>query len=102
MEINKKNSSTETNHSSLNTITNDINVTNTDHTGYTGNKGQKNPVLWYYCVKSVRIRSFSGPHFHAFGLNTERYGISIRIQSECEKIRNRTFPNTDTFHAVYI
>ena len=39
MEINKKNSSTETNHSSLNIITNDINVTNTDHTGYTGNKG---------------------------------------------------------------
>ena len=24
-----------------------------------------------HCVKSVRIRSFSGPHFPAFGLNTE-------------------------------
>ena len=31
--------------------------------------------------KSVRIRSFSGSHFPAFRLNTERYGISLRIQS---------------------
>ena len=27
------------------------------------------------CVKSVRIRSFPGPYFPAFGLNTERYGV---------------------------
>ena len=27
----------------------------------------------YYCVKSVRIRSFSGPYFPIFGLNTERF-----------------------------
>ena len=27
------------------------------------------------CVKSVRICSFSGPHFPKFGLNTERYGV---------------------------
>ena len=26
-----------------------------------------------HCVKSVRIRSYSGPDFPAFGLNTERY-----------------------------
>ena len=32
-------------------------------------------------MKSVRIRSYSGPHFPAFGLNTERYGVSLRIQS---------------------
>ena len=54
-------------------------------------------VLFYlpesHCVKSVRIRSYSGPHFPAFGLNS-------RIQSECGKIRNRITPNTDTFHAV--
>ena len=30
---------------------------------------------------------FSGPYFPAFGLNTERYGVSLRIQSECGKIR---------------
>ena len=26
------------------------------------------------CVKSFRIRNFSGPYFPAFGLNMERYG----------------------------
>ena len=53
-----------------------------------------------HCVKSVRIRSYSGPHFLAFGLNTERYEASLRIQSECRKMRTRITPNTDTFHAV--
>ena len=42
-----------------------------------------------HCVKSVHIRSFSSPYFPAFGLNTERYGVSLRIQSECEKIQTR-------------
>ena len=28
-----------------------------------------------HCVKSVRIRCYSGPYFPAFGLNTERYGM---------------------------
>ena len=41
-----------------------------------------------HCVKTVRIRSYSGPHFSAFGLNTERY--------------SRMTPNTDTFYAVII
>ena len=27
------------------------------------------------CVKSARIRSYSGPDFPAFGLNTERYVV---------------------------
>ena len=26
-----------------------------------------------HCVKSIRIRSYSGPYFPSFGLNTERY-----------------------------
>ena len=29
-----------------------------------------------HCVKNVHIRSYSGPHFSTFGMNTERYGIS--------------------------
>ena len=29
-----------------------------------------------HCVKSVRIPSYSGPHFPIFGLNTERYGVN--------------------------
>ena len=53
-----------------------------------------------HCVKSVHIRSYSGPHFPAFGLNTERYGVFLRIQSECGKMRTRITPNIDTFHAV--
>ena len=32
---------------------------------------------------------FSGPYFPAFGLNTERYSVSLRIQSECGRIRSR-------------
>ena len=51
-------------------------------------------------MKSVRIRSFSGPYFLTFGLNTERYGVSLHMQSECGKIQTRKTPNTNTFHAV--
>ena len=54
-----------------------------------------------HCVKSVRIRSYSGPYFFpAFGLNTERCGVSLRIQSKCGEKRTRITPNTDTFDAV--
>ena len=53
-----------------------------------------------HCVKSVSIRTYSGPHFRAFGLNTERYGVSLSIQSECGKMWTRITPNTDGFHAV--
>ena len=53
-----------------------------------------------HCVKSVRIRSFSGQYFPAFRLNTERHGASLRIQSKCWKIRTRKTPNMDTFHAL--
>ena len=51
-----------------------------------------------HCEKSVRIRSYSGPHFPSFGLNTERYGVSLPIHSECGKMRSRIIPNTDTFY----
>ena len=80
--------------------------------------GSSFPLLYYYffsnfithscCVispgthyvKSVRIRSYSGPYFLAFGLNTERYSVSFRIQSKYGKIQTRITPNTDTFHVV--
>ena len=35
-----------------------------------------------HCVKGVRIWSYSGRHFPPFGLNIERYRVSLRIQSE--------------------
>ena len=54
----------------------------------------------YRCVKSVRIRSYSGPYFPAFELKTERYSVFLRIQSECGEMRTRITPNTDIFHAV--
>ena len=40
--------------------------------------------------------------FPAFGLNTERNRVSLRIQSWCGKIQNRKTPNTDTFYAVQL
>ena len=58
--------------------------------------------LCQHCVKGVHIRSYSAPHFPAFGLNTERYSVSLRIQSECGKMRTRITPNTDTFYAVQL
>ena len=53
-----------------------------------------------HCVKSVCIQSYSGPYSPAFGLNMERYSVSLRIQSESGKMQTRITPNTDTFHAV--
>ena len=53
-----------------------------------------------HCVKSVHIRSYSGPYFPAFEMNTERYGVSLCIQPKHRKIRTRITPSTDTFHSV--
>ena len=40
-------------------------------------------------VKGVQIWSFLWSLFPAFGLNTDRYGVSFRIMAECGKIRIR-------------
>ena len=39
--------------------------------------------------KESKYGVISGPYFPAFGLNTERYEVSLRIQSECGKIWTR-------------
>ena len=52
---------------------------------------------FFHCVKSVRIRSYSGPHFPALGPNAKRYSVSLRIQSEWGKMKTRITPNTNTF-----
>ena len=57
-------------------------------------------LLTRHCVKSVSIRSYSDPHFPAFRLNTERYGVSLRIQSEYGKMGTRITANSDTFQAL--
>ena len=54
------------------------------------------------CVKSVCIQSYSGRHFPAFELNTERYYASVLIQSERVKIRTIITLNTCTFYAVFL
>ena len=43
----------------------------------------------YTAWKVSKYEVFSGPYFPAFELNMERYEISLRIQSECGKIRTR-------------
>ena len=55
-----------------------------------------------HSVKSGLIRSYFGPYFPAFGLKTERYSVSLHIQSERGKIRTRKTLNADTFYAVSI
>ena len=55
--------------------------------------------LFKICAKRVRIWSYSGPYFPAFGVNMERYGVSLRIHSKCRKIRTRITPNKNTFYA---
>ena len=45
----------------------------------------------YHFVKSVRIRSYSGPHFLAFSRIWTEYG-DIRIQSECGEMREKCGP----------
>ena len=49
--------------------------------------------LVLHCMKCVRVRSYSGPHFPAFGLN---------ILSECGKMRTKITTNTGTFYVVLI
>ena len=61
--------------------------------------------LYISIIKSAlcekcRFRSFSGPYFPAFGLNTEKHSLSRRVQYEYGNIRTRKAPNTDTFYAV--
>ena len=55
-----------------------------------------------HCVKTVRIRRFSGAYVLAFELNMEIYSPNIFNQPECEKIRTRKTPNTGSSHAVVI
>ena len=56
-------------------------------------KSCKNSNKDTHCAKCVLIRSYSGPYFSIFGLNTKRY-------SECGKTRTRINPNKETFCAV--
>ena len=42
----------------------------------------------------------SGPYFLAFGLNTERYEVSLLFRQNAGKYRPEITPYLNTFHAV--
>ena len=60
--------------------------------------------MWHHPLreKCIRSWSYSGPHFPAFGLNTEIYSVSLRIRSEWGAMHTRINPNTNTFYTVLI
>ena len=53
-----------------------------------------------HCVKSISIRSYSGPCFPAFKLNTEKYSLFLHIQFERRKIRTKKTWHAVTFYPV--
>ena len=77
-------------------------VVNIIFTGFTCLENAVNNDLTkiFYCVKSVRIQSFPGPYFATFRVNTEKYRVSLCIQSEGRKIGTRKTPNTDTSRTI--
>ena len=52
-----------------------------------------------HCLKSVRIWSFSGPYFPEFGLNTERYCLSLSLCLSSRSVRMRD--NMDQKNSEY-
>ena len=55
-----------------------------------------------HCLIRAHVWNFSGLFFLAFGLNAEKFRVSLRIQSECGKIWIRKAPNTNTFYVVFM
>ena len=50
----------------------------------------------YNCVKSARVRSYSGPHFSLI------FPYPVRMGENAGKMRTRITPNTDSFYSVYV
>ena len=61
----------------------------------------------FQCVKSVRIRSYSGPHFprifpHSDWIRRDSISpYSVRMRENAGKMGTRITPNTYTFYAVF-
>ena len=55
----------------------------------------------FWCFHGIETGCHCVKGFPAFRLSMKRYGVSLRIQSECgkmqEKLRTRITPNTDSF-----
>ena len=62
---------------------------------------QSKQTLCKKCTYSDLFCSAFFSHFPSFGLNTERYRVSVRIRENARKMRTRITPNTDTFYAVW-
>ena len=59
-------------------------------------------LTFQHCVKRVRISSYYGPYFLAFGLNTERYEVKIvRIRSYSGPYSVRMRKNADQNKSEY-
>ena len=56
----------------------------------------------HHCVKSVQNGVFSGPYFPEFGLNTERYEVSLLFSPNAGKYGLEKTPYFDTFHIVFV
>ena len=64
-------------------------------------------VVAHRCLRNKAIaftEGYLGPcqTFPVFGLNTERYFVSLCIQSKLGKIRTGITPNTDSFNVVLV
>ena len=55
-----------------------------------------------HCVRRVRIRSFSGPHFSRIFPHSDwiRSPYSVRMRENLGKMRTRLTPNMDSLYAV--
>ena len=59
-----------------------------------------------HCIKSARIRSYSGPHFprifpHSDWIRRDTISpYSVQMRENAGKMRTKITPNTDTFYAV--
>ena len=56
----------------------------------------------FHCVKSVQIRSFSGPYSPVFGLNTERYQYLSVFSLNVGKFGLEKTLYLNTFHAMLV
>ena len=55
----------------------------------------------FHCVKSVRVRSYPGPHFlHSNWIRKDTEYLFV-FSRNAGKVQTRITPNTDTFHAVF-
>ena len=66
------------------------NTSFSEHLWTTTSVSKKKDFNWFHVPYNLRA-------YHC----VNSVGISLRIQSECGKIRTRITPNTNTFHVVY-